>query len=300
MKTRKILTACLLLGSAFTAEHAWAQFTLFEDFDTTGTYTAGDLNGQNGWTTGIGDPSVSLVTANPIGSGNSAQLNQNAASPGATYKSGLNILNTSSASTVFMQFYLPNLTSSTANTISMNLCIDGNSAGTPPTDSSGNSQVQFNYDNNNAGGSPGGSASPFRIRGGGAFFAASLTSNGTYYQPIAGATYNLWFVIDNSADTYSLYLQGGDIATPTLLYGAATTTSTFGFRNTSSGTLNYIDIGPGSTLINTTPNPFVDNIYVDRNGANLINPTAVTEPGAFSFAVLTTVLLGHRFRHRRI
>ncbi len=82
----------------------------------------------------------------------------------------------------------------------------------------------------------------------------------------ADTLYNFWVVIDNSANTSSLYYSaGGPGETPTLIQ------SGFVFRNTTSGDINTFYLGTNSGSVG-----FLDNIYVDSTGANLTNP--VPEP----------------------
>ena len=182
----------------------------------------------------------------------------------------------------------------------MNLAVDQDSA---PADSAASSSAQFNYDNNNGGGL-------FRMRSGGSFFNPAITSGGGTYTPVPGVTYDLWFVLDASAATYSLYLADpnsatdGDVltATPTLLYEAGTTTGTLLFRNggynTPGAALDPIDTGEGSST-GTLPQTEVDDIYVDPNGQYLVNPTPTPEPGTLALLGLGGSLLALRTRRNR-
>src|SRR5260370_18496387 len=171
MKNKNLLTAGLILGSVIMVQQTSAQFQLFEDFNS---LTTGDLTGQNGWS---GTSSLTVTNGVAFGSGNYAQFNSISVANNATYKplGSLAIPNSSTVATVFMQFYLPSLVSG-ANSVSMNLNIDGDSN---PV-SSGNdpaTKVEFNYDSNTSGTV----ANPFRIRIGTSFAAASTSSGGTAY-----------------------------------------------------------------------------------------------------------------------
>ncbi|MBN2163116.1 MAG: autotransporter-associated beta strand repeat-containing protein [Pontiellaceae bacterium] len=79
--------------------------------------------------------------------------------------------------------------------------------------------------------------------------------------------YNFWVVIDNSANTSSLYYSpGGAGQTPVLIQ------SGYVFRSTTAGDIDTFYLGSNSGSAG-----FVDNIYIDSTGANLSNPLNETQ-----------------------
>ena len=272
------------------AHRASAQFTEFENFNS---LSSGPLDGQDGWNISSGVSAISVTSGGTFENGNYAQVNENVGGTG-DYKNGLGILGSSTAATVFFHFSLPSIPATPGNVAaagvtSMNFDIDQDST---PTDAAGTSSAQFNYDDNNGNGL-------FRIRAGATGFVnASASSGGTAIAPIAGASYDLWYVLDASTATYQLYLEDanaatdGDISleTPTLLYGAGTATSTLGFRtsdgfNVPGAALTTFNMGPGSTT-GSVPQAEVGDIYVDTSGEDLSNPLIATVPEPSGLAMI--------------
>ncbi len=74
--------------------------------------------------------------------------------------------------------------------------------------------------------------------------------------------YNFWVVIDNSANTSSLYYSpGGAGQAPVLIQ------SGYAFRSSTAGAINTFYLGS-----NSGSGGFIDNVYIDPTGANLTNP----------------------------
>jgi hypothetical protein len=108
---------------------------------------------------------------------------------------------------------------------------------------------------------------------------------------VGSTWYNVWMVIDNPNDRFRVYLQGGAFASQTLL-DAADGETWFTFRNTAGDGLN----GNTSPLANDLVSLFlragnphrgpswVDDIYFDTGGVNLVNP--VPEPSVFALALV--------------
>ena len=129
--------------------------------------------------------------------------------------------------------------------------------------------------------------------------------NGTgWTTPVASADdvwYNVWFVAKNNTgrnanDTYDAYIQGGAFATQTSLgtslqFRANTATDELG-----GDPLDYFLMRQGGAVTagGTAGAFYVDDIYVDTAGQNLINP--VPEP---SFAVLLLGSIGSLMLRRR-
>lgn len=104
-----------------------------------------------------------------------------------------------------------------------------------------------------------------------------------------GTWYDVWMVINNSADTYQMYYSEGG-GTPVL----ATTSgslSTFGLRNGGSEAISGFMVA-GSSPTGTLG--YIDDIYLDLAGSNLALP--VPEPAAATFAGLAGLALLRRRR----
>lgn len=92
-------------------------------------------------------------------------------------------------------------------------------------------------------------------------------------QAAAGEWYKVWIVVDNEAETSSLYIQGGPWENQTLL------AKDFGFRPGISGDL----AGDLETFLiknnyqtDSTSRIFIDDIYIDTESANLADPVGST------------------------
>lgn len=271
-------------ASLLTAAKLSAAFSLFENFDGLAT---GPLNGQgpagNLWTgntvasvvdTGGGDKVVNLAIS---GTGNLA--NYRSLTP-----LNLAITNASTAATVYWNFAV----SAAGATNNWNFIVTDDPA---PADTGASSEVQFNFD---------GTQPAVRARNGGAFL--NLTLDGTVatrFLPLTNVIYNGWFQINNSADTYQVFLQSdadARIATRTLMIGEGGL-STFGFRNgAAANDLTTVNLGSGSSGSVVQ----MDDIYVDKTGFNPVNP-AVPEPASLSMiGGALGLLFSRRTRGNRI
>lgn len=76
--------------------------------------------------------------------------------------------------------------------------------------------------------------------------------------------YNFWVVIDNSANTSSLYYST-DTEAPVLIQSGCA------FRNSTAGDINTFYLGSNGGSAG-----FIDNMYVDSSGSNLTHPLEVT------------------------
>ncbi len=94
-----------------------------------------------------------------------------------------------------------------------------------------------------------------------------------------GTWQNFWFVIDNAANTYSVYYTTGtDGATAADLLG----TADLAFATATADDLNAFAI---ATTVNRNNDPLlVDDMYIDTTGANLGNP--IPEPATMSLLAL--------------
>ncbi|MCG8450125.1 MAG: PEP-CTERM sorting domain-containing protein, partial [Pirellulales bacterium] len=114
----------------------------------------------------------------------------------------------------------------------------------------------------------------------------SSQDTGFDYTPFQWA--NVWVVTDNSTDTTDVYWE-----TPVGGSGQVQVADDFAFRNGTSAALeSFLTIITNSNGVGE--NYFLDNIYVDNTGVNLLNP--VPEPG--SFVLLFIGLLGIATQHR--
>jgi PEP-CTERM motif len=271
----------LAAATALLPVSASAAFVLFDNFDS---YPAGPLNGQgpagNLWTAQAG-----ATVANSGGSDNvvnfaipaNAIPNSRSLTP-----AGLAIPNASAAATVYWNFTISAVGGGAGSPNNWNFVITDVAL---PPDTAGSSEVQFNYDS---------TASPlglFRARNAGAFPLLSTTQDATgNILPLANAQYNVWFEINNSTDTYKIFMQSDStpaLAAPTQVFANDGTTGAggnFGFRNGAAAndliTANIGSASPGSVVR-------MDDIYVDLAAFNTANPVPVIpEPGAFALVGL--------------
>ncbi len=273
MKTKNLLNAALLLGSALIARPAFAQFQLMDNFST---YADGNLAGNGGWL------SPSAPNGVTVASGTAVIGNPGVVNP--TYDPlPVAISHSSTAATFFIQYSLSGVTT-TGNGNNFNFELTSQAA---PTDLSTSAQVQFNYDSTS-------SRLP-ALRSGGTFNQISL--NGTsIYTPLAGVTYSLWFVVNNNAGTYQAYLQGGDVASQTLIQSTGGV-STFTFRTATANPLTTFNMGAGGTVGNTDPQTVYD-LYEDPNGIDLANPVVTPEPGTLAILALAGLIPAFAFCRR--
>ena len=178
MKTKNLIVAATIVGSAFIVQQASAAFTVFDNFNSYNSGVA--LDGQGGWTLG-GSPtpvasSVDVQTGGSFGTANYAQVISSSAGLGDTYKNGIGILGSSTAATVYFQFSLGAVGASVTapNIESINFDVDQNST---PVDAASASSAELNYDDN-------GNPDEFRVRNGGALFLAFYFWWHPYMRPL--------------------------------------------------------------------------------------------------------------------
>jgi hypothetical protein len=260
MGKAKVLLAALV-GVAM-AGRAQAAFQLFENYDA---LTAGQpLTGQGGWTS---TANAAASTTVKVGlSGNIASAaNTSDSGSSANYKplGGLSILDATTG-TAFFQYIK---SGGTALNGSVTLT-DVNA----PANTSTDNAVMLNSDPTQAGG-------VFRARNAGGFL--NLSTGGTAATdlvPLPDTTYNVWFVVDNAANNYKVYIQSDKdprVATQTQMLADTGAGGVFGFRtesitrgaNLDMDTLNFGIGGSGSTA-----SLQVDNVFMDPSGVNLTNP----------------------------
>jgi len=244
-----------------------AEFTLFENFNN---LTAGQpLNGQNGWTSTSNAAASTTVRSGAAGNLASAANTSNSATS-ANYKplGGLSILDNTTG-TVFFQYVKSNggVAANTAMTGSVTLTdVDA------PANTSDQNAVMLNSDPGQAGG-------VFRARN--TATVTNLSTAGTTATdlvPNVNAIYNVWFVVDNAANNYKIYIQSNDdprVSTQTQLVADNGSGGVFGFRDASitrgpNLDMDTFNFGIGGSGV--TAQLQVDNVYVDPTGTNLANP----------------------------
>jgi hypothetical protein len=287
-----VIAGAVLGGAALPAS---AAFTLFDNFNS---YNTAPLSGQGGWVTSTTAGAVTNVI--DAGGGDKEVTVHSNSIPNYKSLGALSIPNASTAATVYFNFKMAAAT--TGN--NFNFIVTDDAA---PIDTAGTSEVQLNFDATQA---PATGSTTFRIRNAGAFpFATTGGTVATRIMPVANAQYNAWFVINNSADTYQLYLQNDadpNLANPTLISGiivdatgnVTSNTSTFGFRNgTAANALVTANFGNGATAALGAANAVnYDDIFVDLAGSNTTNPV-VPEPA--SLALIGVGAIGLLVRRRR-
>lgn len=97
----------------------------------------------------------------------------------------------------------------------------------------------------------------------------------------AGVWYSIWMVIDNAADRYEVFAQGGEHATQTQLADPTGKTQ-FTFRNSGGGVvandLVRFFIRLTSTHLGSV---YLDDLWLDPSGRNLTNPSGNVVPPKF-------------------
>jgi hypothetical protein len=245
-------------------------FTLVENFDS---LAPGALNGQNGWTAGT---LWSVAAAPTGGSGNAAAgLFSTTTTAGAYKFLGAPIPNASASATLFFRIRRDG-----AVNTSSGLSDDPAGALFGAFEAQLNSQSQDNFNARDAG--------VFDSLGAGSF------ANMTWY--------NVWMVVNNSADTYQLWIDPGSFGSPgSALSHVADPNGVagdfdFSFRNgAAANPLNGVLFAIGSDA-NSNGTFYVDDIYVDTAGQNLVNP--VPEPSALVLLGGGAAALGLRRRCR--
>jgi hypothetical protein len=301
-KRRMGLLAAAVLGAMTFPAHA--DFQLFDNFNS---YNTGTLSGQGGW---VVPAQSSTVQTNVVETGlPDKEVQVIGAIPNYKALGGLTIPNASTAATVYFNFKM-----AAASTVGSGTTATNNNFNfiitdvTQPGDTAGSSEVQLNYDATQF---PVGGSTTFRIRNAGAFpFATTGGTVASRVMPVANAQYNAWFVINNSTDTYQLYLQNdadSALATPKLITGIVTdasgnvtsSTSNFVFRNSGTGAvandLITANFGNGTTVAANAVN--FDDIYVDLAGSNTTNPVTAPEPASLALlGIGALALVGRRRR----
>jgi hypothetical protein len=302
MKIRNIAVAALILGSVFLAQEAKAQFIKIDDFTNS---APGQLSGQTsdgpnanvwGHSTVSGAAGAVIITSSPTPGagqpGSGTPLSPNAYAATTTSTDGAAVIalpvtipTTSTAATVFMQFDMG--ASQTANNVNWDV------ANTPGSDAGGGGNaIELNA---NVPGRAG-----VTLRDNGSF--VWLSADGiNIFNPANSTIYNIWFVMDNAALTYVVYMQDanpGNTDLPNLTRMYKATSGAGGTEGTVSFSTNAIafrdrtllplevfifGLGGGGDVAQYTY-----DIYEDPNGLDLTNPVTGLAPSLLSSPVITS------------
>lgn len=261
MKARIQLTAVILLTLlSFHSTRPWqaigqalADFQLIESFDA---LQDGNINTQSTWVANLsGAEDGAMVTsyAPPIFSGKTMFINpRNVQYRGNAYNplGASRQIADGQTGTLFFQIYHSNLLLSD---LSVGLSDVAAPAVFGHATSFDNFEVQLIFN-----------ASGLVIRNGGSEqFANNVTLQ-------SGTLYHIWLVANNSSDTFQVYVEGGNLISPTLVETAGGV-STFSFRNGTSEPLRtYLQMNNSATP--PVGDSFMDNLYIDPTAANLNHP----------------------------
>jgi hypothetical protein len=301
MKMRSITAVVLLLGLGFAARQAKAQFIKIDDFTNS---TLGQLSGQtsdganqNVWghsTLGGAAGAVVITNSTTPGAGqpgSGTPLSPNALAAATTSTDGAAVIalpvtipTNSTAATIFMQFDMG--TNQAANNVNWDV------ANAPGTDAGGGGNaVEVNANTPNRAG--------LTFRDNGSF--VWLSADGVnIFNPSNSTIYNLWFVLDNAALTYVVYMQdaspaGTDLPNLTRMYKATSaaggtegtvsfSTNAIAFRDRTLLPLQTFIFGLGGS--GDVPQ-YTYDIYEDPNGLDLTNPVTGMAPSLLGPPVIT-------------
>jgi hypothetical protein len=261
----------LLIAACFAPVSCFGAWALFDDFDT---YATGVLNGSGGW---VADADWTIVSAPAGGMGLVASGLNSAASRRAYKPLSLSIANTNTATSLFFRMRRAG---------GINLSIGLSDESVPPVFTGFETQLNAQHT---------GSPNTIKVRDGAV--VDDLGPNSF----VDAAWYNVWMVVNNSTDTYQLWIEQGDTA-PAFASnhildpaGGSPGDFDFGFRNgAASSPLQAFFMVMGSDSL--TGRFYVDDIYVDTSGQNLATPV-VPEPASSFFILGGAAIAG--FRRRR-
>ncbi|MBB5353573.1 hypothetical protein HNR46_003834 [Haloferula luteola] len=224
------LVACALTGGARAA---------FTEIDSFESRTLGDINGQGSWV-------AATTTANVV------------AEPGRAYNQVLHHTGAGDAG-VPWPVTIPDTGSGTyffrVRAVALNNDISIGATNVAPTTTTITNFANFQVQPNAVG-------SAFRGRD-----AATLSV--VVPNMVVGAWYDVWTVIDNTTDSYRMFLQSDDdpaYATQTEYFPPD---GTWNFRTASTTAIlaTQLTSNSGSTSV------YIDDFYVDVTGSNLANPS---------------------------
>lgn len=234
------LVVCLFTASSEAA------FVLLEDFNS---LTNGVVNGQHGW---VGGGSLGYITGDPADSSNKVLGLTNTS---ANVYHGLGTLAISSQDSGTL-FFRMRWAGAYAN------CYAGLSDAAAPT-SSNNYEVNTRQDS---------ASGQLKLRDANTYDTVETLQSNVWY--------DVWMVVNNPLNLYSVYLRGGAITNQVLVDGNTDGETWFTFRSATGDGFNA-NSGPqakalATFLAKTTSGHagpvFLDDIYVDPTSANLALP----------------------------
>jgi hypothetical protein len=229
------------------AAQASGSFVLLDNFQSA---TLGNLNGQNGWTA-----TLAQVKADPANAANRVASFEGAGD-GAAYRP-VSIPN-GATGTLFFRFY------SEVDDLALRDWWAGLSdVAVSGVGAFADFEVQIGLS---------GAAAPLRVRDG----TAGLAGNIDVDEFLPRTWYKIWAVVNNAADTFQVYVQGGSLINQTQVDRDSNGTTNFVFRNSGAGPvaneLTRFFVKAGTALI---PGPvLLDDVYL-ASGRSLIDPTVV-------------------------
>lgn len=262
---------------------SWAAFQTVDTFEAyttgqsiTGSAATGTVTG-NGWTVTNHAATDYVIASDPAGGSNKV-LHANTYQSSTAYRGTGTTIADNTNGTVFFRFRR----STTDGDLAIGVSQD--SVPSDFSDLAGYALLGADSASNPT------VANPLRIRDSGTSRITNALAADTWY--------SVWFVLNNTTNTYQAYLQGGAFESQTQLFGYNTTSGfydvgTFGFRNTAAGAINAFEIAGGGGGAGSSV--YIDDLYIDSAGTNLTNP--VPEPA--SLALVGMVAFGLTRRRRR-
>ncbi len=241
-----------------TATLCSASFVLVENFNSLST---GNINGVNGWT--APDDNYTVIDTAPASPSDQALSN----GTDVAYRSTPDIA-AGGLGTLYFEVYFNDILAGQSFGLTT-------SSGTAAADYVSQMSVNVSGD--------------FRIRDGG------TTRDVDNVTLAADSWYQFWMTMDNSADTWELYVKGGAISTQTQVTVVGSD-STFDFRTTPPDSISRFLLSRGGSGNGTA---VIDNIYLDSSAINLSTPTIPETSHAALLMLIPMLFVGVLIRRKR-
>jgi len=269
----KFTRSLALIAVGLLSVPAHAAFTEIDDFED-GFASTTDGAGQNGWAA-LGSGGASPLITDPTDAGNTA-LRFIGGTTGNDKKNVYKAASTGIADegmgALFLRFYIEDTNSDHTFGLTANSPpASGQTVELATTIRIDDTTLEV-HDGSNGSGS-----------GGGFKNLATGLSGDTWY--------SLWVLVDNDADTFQVYIEGGDFATQTKLDASGDDTFDFRYGGGANALQNVVLSHNNSG--NNDPILF-DDIYVDTAAKTLTNP--IPEPASIALLGLGTLCLLGRSR----
>jgi hypothetical protein len=266
MKTSLLLKALLLgLAAVCVVPAARSQPVLVENFEE---IPEGPLNGQRGWSATLAE-----VKADPAQTGNRAASFEGAGAAGANLP--LSIPEGTTA-TLFFRMY------SEADTTLVDFFAGMSDVAVTGVGVFGDYEAQIGYSGSQI-------LDTLRVRDG------STGANEAAGEFLPRTWYKIWAVIDNAADVYEVFIQGGSFAQQTQVMATSSGNTLFVFRNSGGGPSGddlirfFVKSGtaalPGPALLDDVylaPGRDLTDPVPDLNAAPVVTITEPTDGATFS------------------